>query len=104
VRFDLEPGHLDVFEASMSHIVPALSEQGWQLVAALRNAVGSTDTALHLWRLPTIDSLVTAGPLARAAHPELGEAVAPLERIVRSETVDLLTPLAHHPERSAPEA
>ena len=97
VLFDLEPGHLDQFERSMSQIVPALSEQGWHLVAALRKAARSVDMAFNLWRLPNLESLVTAGRGARAAHPELGEAVAPLAKFLRSETIDLLAPLAHHP-------
>lgn len=98
VLFDLEPGHLDQFERSMSQIVPALSEQGWHLVAALRKAAGSVDTAFNLWRLPDLESLMSAGSGARAAHPELGEAVAPLVKILRSETIDVLAPLAHHPK------
>jgi hypothetical protein len=98
VLFDLEPGHLDQFERSMSQIVPALSEQGWHLVAALRKAAGSVEMAFNLWRLPNLDSMVTAGRGARAAHPELGEAVAPLAKVLRSETIDLLVPLAYHPK------
>jgi hypothetical protein len=98
VIFDLEPGHLDQFERSMSQIVPALSEQGWHLIAALRKAAGSVDMAFNLWRLPNLESLVTAGRGARAAHPELGEAVAPVVKVLRSETIDVLVPLAHHPK------
>jgi hypothetical protein len=98
VLFDLEPGHLVQFERSMSQIVPALSEQGWHLVAALRKAAGSVDMAFNLWRLPDLESLVSAGRGARAAHPELGDAVAPLVKILRSESIDVMAPLAHHPK------
>jgi hypothetical protein len=97
VAFHLEPGNDEQFLASMALIVPALSGTGWELAAALRREAGSLDYAYNLWRLPALADMTTAGPKARAANPDLPSAVAPLTRILVSETIDLMAPLAHHP-------
>jgi hypothetical protein len=97
VAFHLEPGNDEQFLASMALIVPALSGAGWELAAALRREAGSLDYAYNLWRLAAVGDMTTAGPKARAANPDLPAAVAPLARILVSETIDLLAPLAHHP-------
>jgi len=56
-------------------------------------------SATNVWQVPDITSTRTAGPRARASNPGLAIAVAELAEIIRTETVELLTPLAHHPSQ-----
>jgi hypothetical protein len=97
VSFDLEFGSLDRFEAAMDHVIPALSEQGWRLIGTFRNTTGDVYNAMNLWALPDLEATRTAGPRARAANPKLAEEAEKLAKIIRTETVELLAPLAHHP-------
>jgi len=97
VSFDLEFGSLERFNAAMHHVIPALTAQGWRLLGTFRNTTGDVYDAMNLWALPNLDAMRTAGPRARAANPELAEEAGKLAKIIRTETVELLVPLAHHP-------
>jgi hypothetical protein len=97
VSFDLEFGSLDRFDAAMDHVIPALMGQGWRLLGTFRNTTGDVYAAMNLWALPNLDAMTTAGPRARAANPVLAEEAKKLAKIIRTETIELLAPLAHHP-------
>jgi superoxide dismutase len=97
VAFDLEFGSLERFESALHEVVPALSAQGWRLIGSFRNETGNVHSATNLWALPNLESVFTAGLSARAANPDLDVVVAELATIIRTETVDLLVALAHHP-------
>jgi hypothetical protein len=97
ISFDLEFGALERFEEAMRTVIPALSGQGWRLVGSYRFATGDVHSAVNLWQLPDLESMRTAGPRARAADPGLAAVVAELIKVIRTETVELLSPLAHHP-------
>jgi hypothetical protein len=97
VSFDLEFGSLERFDAAMDHVIPALTGQGWRLLGTFRNSTGDVYNAMNLWALPDLEATRTAGPRARAANPGLAEEAGKLAKIIRTETVDLMAPLAHHP-------
>jgi hypothetical protein len=97
VRFELQWGSVDQFEDAMSRLVPAVVEQGWQLLSATRSVTGPEPLVMHIYEIPDAESVHGVPARAFAAHPELADDARVLGETIKREELALMSRLSYDP-------
>ena len=95
VRKDL----MQDFITNMFLLIPVFEGYGWQLISATYTLTGQPSTVIHVWQIPTADSL-------RDTMVRMGENTTylKLQETIKSEQQNILSRMPYDPVETAPEA
>jgi hypothetical protein len=97
--FDVKYGALGRFEEAMTRFVPAMVAQDWRLIGAYKSLTGKASQAIHIWEIPSADSLIAAPPKALAEFEHLLSTLGELVEIIERETLQLLSTTSYSSDR-----
>lgn len=90
---------LATFNEALSHLLPAFEEQGWRLIGAYVNTVGTLNEVWDIWEIRDANHVMEARVGVRS-HPGVGEWAAKLSSVIVTEQLQICDELPYSPGRA----